>query len=79
MLGELGFFGVEFIDDSETKEPNSILAQKVVNHMLEKGVLINRSGINYDTLKIRPDLQFSIEHTDIFISSLEKVLTELKL
>ena len=73
------FFGVELINDHEAKEPNSILAQKVVNYMLGEGILMIRSGINYNTLKIRPNLRFSIEHSDILISSLEKVLTKLKL
>ena len=59
------FFGVEFIHDGETKEPNSILAQKVVNYMFDEGVLVNRSEIIYNTLKIRPNLPFPIEHADM--------------
>ena len=71
------FFGAEFVHDRETKEPNPILAHKVVIEMLKEGILINRSGVEYSTLKIRPNLQFSMEHADILINTLEKILTRL--
>ena len=72
------FFGAELVLDPNSREPDPNLAQKVVNEMRNEGILINRIGINYNTLKIRPNLQFTRENTDLLVDTLEKVLIRIK-
>ena len=72
------FFGAELVIDSSTREPDPNLAQKVVNEMRSEGILINRTGINYNTLKIRPNMQFSRENADLLVDTLEKVLNRIR-
>ena len=72
------FFGAELVVDPNTREADPNLAQKVVNEMRNEGILINRIGINYNTLKIRPNLQFTKENADLLVDTLEKVLARIK-
>ena len=47
--------------------------------MRERGVLLNKLGIHYNTLKVRPPLPFSIEQADLFLNTLDEVLTVTEL
>lgn len=73
------FFGAEMVLDRESKQPAGEYAARVANAMRHKGVLLNKLGIHYNTLKIRPPMPFSKAHTDILLSTLDEVLTELPL
>jgi 4-aminobutyrate aminotransferase-like enzyme len=54
--------------------PNPELADKIINHMRENGVLIGTTGKNYATLKVRPPIVFQKEHAEILFESLIKAL-----
>ena len=71
------FFGAELVLDRETKEPATEYADRVANEMRQRGVLLSKSGIHYNTLKIRPPMPFSIENADLMLETLEGVLTEV--
>jgi len=68
------FFGCEFVVDRTTKEPATAYAERVVNEMCARGVLLNRLGINRNTLKIRPPMPFSKAEADLMIETLDDVL-----
>lgn len=57
--------------------PNSELAEKIMNHMSENGVLIGTTGPIYSILQIRPPLVFQKEHADILITEMAKALEQL--
>ena len=58
-------------------EPDPELAESIMNHMRENGVLIGTTGPHSQTLKIRPPLVFEKEHADILVETLIRALDEM--
>jgi 4-aminobutyrate aminotransferase-like enzyme/Ser/Thr protein kinase RdoA (MazF antagonist) len=69
--------GVELVHDRDTREPAIAEARAVLNAMREHGVLIGTTGPRGNVLKIRPPLVITGEETDVLVSTLDRVLTEL--
>ena len=65
--------------DKKTKAPAKEITNEIVNKMRENGVLLSRSGIHNNTLKIRPSMQFSKKNTDLLISTLDNVLKKINI
>ncbi len=72
------FAGVEFVRDRESREPAPAIARKVTNAMRREGVLIGRTGIADNVLKIRPPLVFSPAHADMLVATLDRVLAGVR-
>ncbi|MEJ2604813.1 MAG: aminotransferase class III-fold pyridoxal phosphate-dependent enzyme [Gammaproteobacteria bacterium] len=72
------FAGVEFVADRQTREPAPAVARAVTNGMRREGVLIGRTGIADNVLKIRPPLVFSKENADTLVTTLDGVLARLR-
>ena len=70
------FFGAEFVLDRTAKTPAPDYTIKVVEALRHRGILVNKVGINYNTLKIRPNLQFTRKNADLLIETLYAVLDE---
>lgn len=70
-------FGAEIVVDQTSLTPAPAYVNQVVNALRHRGILINRLGINYNTLKIRPPMPFSKENADFLVDELDQVLTEL--
>jgi HAD superfamily hydrolase (TIGR01509 family) len=70
------FFGAELVSDRATQAPATAYTEVVVNEMRRRGILLNKVGINYNTLKIRPNLQFRTDHVDLLIETLDTVLSD---
>ena len=73
------FFGAEMVLDRQTKSPATKFTDRVANEMRRRGVLLNKLGIHYNTLKIRPPLPFSKENADLLLETLDEVLAETPL
>jgi 4-aminobutyrate aminotransferase-like enzyme/Ser/Thr protein kinase RdoA (MazF antagonist) len=58
--------GVELVD--------ALLAERVVDGLRDRGVLIGRTGPGHNVLKIRPPLVFDDEHVEILIARLDAAL-----
>ena len=71
------FFGAELVTNRTTKAPASQHAIRVANEMRQRGVLMNKLGIHYNTLKIRPPMPFSIEDADFMLATLDATLDHL--
>ena len=56
--------------------PNPDMAEYIMNHMRQNGVLIGTTGQKSNVLKIRPPLVFENEHADILLEALKKALKE---
>ena len=69
--------GVELIADRSSKEPARDLADKVINHMRQRGVLMGSNGYDYNVLKIRPPLQFGEAEARLLLETLDTVLAAL--
>jgi len=53
------------------------MADRIMNHMRENGVLIGATGQNYATPKIHPPLVFQEEHVEILLAAMIKALDDL--
>jgi 4-aminobutyrate aminotransferase-like enzyme len=69
------FFGAEMVLDRETKEPATEFTLEVANAMRQRGVLINKLGVNYNVLKVRPPMPFAKEQADFLLETLDEVLS----
>jgi 4-aminobutyrate aminotransferase-like enzyme len=79
MLGQVHgsglLLGLEII--KKDSEPDTKLAEKIMNHMRENGVLIGTTGPKSHVLKIRPPLVFGMDNAEILLGVLTKALDEL--
>jgi len=57
--------------------PDPELADQIMNHMRENGVLIGTTGQPYSVLKIRPPIVFQKEDADMLLTALSKAVDEL--
>jgi len=73
------FFGAEMVLDKASKVAATEFTNRVANAMREEGVLLNKLGIYYNTLKIRPPMCFSQEHADLLLQTLDQVLEKTPL
>lgn len=70
-------FGAEIVTDRQKRTPAPNYVNTVANEMRHRGILLNKLGINYNTLKIRPPMSFSRQNTDFLLTELDQVLTKL--
>ncbi|MOA37471.1 hypothetical protein D3C78_1590640 [compost metagenome] len=68
---------MELVRDRNARTPAGAEARRLVNQMRERGVLISKIGPDDNLLKIRPPLVFSRSDADLFIDTLDSVLSEL--
>lgn len=71
------FFGAELVTDRDAKTPASDLTICVVEELRRQGILVNKVGRHYATLKVRPNLQFTRANADQLVSTLDVVLSKL--
>jgi 4-aminobutyrate aminotransferase-like enzyme len=62
--------------DRATREPAPNQASYVVNRLRDRGILAGTDGLHDNVLKLRPPLIFSQADADLFVTTLEVVLTE---
>ncbi|WP_347936173.1 aminotransferase class III-fold pyridoxal phosphate-dependent enzyme [Amylibacter sp. IMCC11727] len=72
------FFGAELVSDKSTKTPATEYILRVIEELKNRGILLNKIGVHYNTLKIRPNLQFTRANADHLIDTLDAVLTDLQ-
>ncbi|MFN3506670.1 MAG: aspartate aminotransferase family protein [Allorhizobium sp.] len=70
-------FGAEFVLDRESKEPAVAFADRVVNQMRQRGIILSKLGRHKNTLKIRPPMPFAEEHLDLLMTTLDDVIGEV--
>ncbi len=61
------YIGVDIVADRRSREPDRETAEKIVNEMRDRNILIGIAGRHGNVLKIRPPLCFTREHADIFL------------
>ena len=71
------FIGVEIIKNNNKLSPDAIVADKIVNALRQKRVLISSDGPNHNVLKIKPPMVFNIQDADYLLESLEAVLKKI--
>ena len=69
-------FGCEYVLDRETKTPASDYADRIINAMRQRGIILSKLGRHKNTLKIRPPMPFAEEHLDLLIETLDAAMAE---
>lgn len=71
------YTGIEIVSDPDTKAQDGAMAQRIVDAMRDRNVLISVCGRHGNVLKIRPPLVFSISDVDWFTSVFGTVMKEI--
>jgi 4-aminobutyrate aminotransferase-like enzyme len=69
------FIGIEFSLPGTT-DPDVAAASYAINALKERGVLIGAAGAYGNVLKVRPPLCFSRDNADLFLETLDAVLSD---
>ncbi|MCT8331164.1 aspartate aminotransferase family protein [Albidovulum sediminis] len=69
-------FGAEFVLDRDSKAPAAAYADRAVNRMRQRGIILSKLGRHKNTLKIRPPMPFGEDHLDLLMTTLDAVLAE---
>jgi 4-aminobutyrate aminotransferase-like enzyme len=70
------FLGVEFVRDRATLEPASGQTAYVSRRLKDRGILVSVDGPLHNVLKIKPPLVFDDADADVFVETLDLILTE---
>ncbi|MGZ5453121.1 MAG: aminotransferase class III-fold pyridoxal phosphate-dependent enzyme, partial [Candidatus Aminicenantales bacterium] len=70
------FLGLELVRDRKTLEPAAAEASYIADRLRENGVLAGTDGPLHNVIKIRPPLCFSEADADLFVTTLDAVLSE---
>ena len=65
------------IKNNNKLSPDAIVADKIVNALRHKRVLISLDGPNHNVLKIKPPMVFNFQDADYLLESLEVVLKNI--
>jgi 4-aminobutyrate aminotransferase-like enzyme len=71
------FIGIDLVEDRDSRKPATQKAQRAVNLLKDKGVLIGSTGPFDNVLKIRPPIVFSRDNADHLLSRIDEVLSLL--
>ena len=69
------YLGIELVRDRISKEPATLEALALSEKMKDHGVITYPTGVHDNSLKIKPPMVFSRADADIFVSTLDRVLT----
>ena len=72
-------FSAELVLDRNAKTPASVYADRVINEMRRRGIILSKLGRHRNTLKIRPPMPFSRANADLLFDVLGDVLRETPL
>jgi 4-aminobutyrate aminotransferase-like enzyme len=68
------FWGLELVQDRDTREPATAMAHAVIEALRAEGVLVGSAGKHENVIKIRPPMCLSLDQADVLLAGLEKAL-----
>ena len=71
------YTGIEIVKDKTSREPDRGTAERIVNELRRRNILIGTAGKHGNVLKIRPPLCFAREHADMFVEGLAGAIASL--
>ncbi len=71
------FLGVELNRDPVTLEPAGAEADRVINEMKERCILLSTDGPGHNVIKIKPPLVFNEENAHFLAETLDYILTRI--
>uniref|UniRef100_A0A1B6KV85 Uncharacterized protein n=2 Tax=Graphocephala atropunctata TaxID=36148 RepID=A0A1B6KV85_9HEMI len=72
------FVGIELVTDRVRKTPATAEAQHIVSRMKEEHILVSSDGPDRNVLKLKPPMVFSIANADLLVTTLDRLLEEVK-
>ena len=69
-------FGVEFVENRETREPDALTASYVMQRMKSQGVLVSTDGPHRNVVKMKPPLCFTEEDCDTLVNAMDFAIQE---
>jgi len=69
------FIGIEFVSDRDTLEPHAEEANRVVQEMRDRGVLLSTDGPLHNVIKIKPPMVLTKQDIDMTLGLLNDVLS----
>ncbi|CAF3625412.1 unnamed protein product [Rotaria socialis] len=72
------FVGIEIVSDREKRTPGIEEAKEIRQKFRENFVIISLDGPDYNVVKFKSPMTFSIEDVDYFCSTLEKILKDME-
>ncbi|XP_022909494.1 alanine--glyoxylate aminotransferase 2-like [Onthophagus taurus] len=72
------FVGIELVKDRETRIPATEIASYVVSRMKEEHILLSSDGPDCNVIKFKPPMVFNKENVDEVITTLDRVLKEVR-
>jgi len=72
------FLGIEFIRDHEKMIPAATEAERIVNDMKDRGILLSTDGSDHNVIKIKPPMIFTKQNADQLLDVLDQLLIKKK-
>ena len=69
------FLGFELVRDQDTLEPAAEEAERVINEMRDRGVLLSTDGPLHNVIKIKPPMVLTEDDVDTALDHLDEVLS----
>ena len=70
------FIGFELVTDRKTQGRGTAQAAYIAERMREEGILVSTDGPYKNVIKIKPPICFAKPEADLFLATLEKILSE---
>jgi 4-aminobutyrate aminotransferase-like enzyme len=71
------FVACEVVEDRKSRKASTVLADRIVNAMRERGVLIGKTGLYSNVLKIRPPMLFNKGHASELTAVFDRVIKDI--
>jgi len=71
------FLGIELVNDQKELNPLPDVAEKVINKMKDKGVLLSTDGPDHNVIKIKPPMVFNEKNAYFLTENLDLVLSNI--
>ncbi len=71
------FIGVELVQDRRTLEPAAEKADRLINRMKDRGILLSTDGPFHNVIKIKPPLVLTADDVDMVLRVFEEELVKL--
>ncbi|KAL7305702.1 hypothetical protein TKK_0001958 [Trichogramma kaykai] len=72
------FIGIELVLDRKSRSPATAEAKHVVYRMKEEKIIVSSEGPDYNILKLKPPMVFSIDNANHFVACLDDILQEVE-
>ncbi|XP_016838408.1 5-phosphohydroxy-L-lysine phospho-lyase [Nasonia vitripennis] len=72
------FVGIELVLDRKKRTPAIAEAKYVVYRMKEEKIIVSSEGPDYNILKLKPPMVFSIDNANHFVAKLDDILQEVE-